>query len=246
MGDPDEPADHGEEWGPQHPCFPHLNPHVPVDSPEYATTRIIRVRRDWLLQGDLAPTFSNLYPDILDPAGVSEHEFRRVIDKLNSELVPIFSPYNWRNILDGVLGVATGWLWDDFGFTAAKSRLRNLEKWIEQWNAEMEKTVGGGEEGVVPPKIVPLRRTGYMTVLSLPRSDGPFVETLMLIYRSSISKSLILRSHPLRQPQPAPPVTGPRYRQRRPLLQLIVDGRPDFCFTVPFFFLFFLHLDLRF
>ncbi|KAK4115166.1 hypothetical protein N656DRAFT_827255 [Canariomyces notabilis] len=164
MGDPDEPADHGEEWGPQHPCFPHLNPHVPVDSPEYATTRIIRVRRDWLLQGDLAPTFSNLYPDILDPAGVSEHEFRRVIDKLNSELVPIFSPYNWRNILDGVLGVATGWLWDDFGFTAAKSRLRNLEKWIEQWNAEMEKTVGGGEEGVVPPKIVPLRRTGYMTL----------------------------------------------------------------------------------
>ncbi|KXX83190.1 hypothetical protein MMYC01_200301 [Madurella mycetomatis] len=163
MGDPDEPADHGEEWGPQHPCFPHLNPHVPVDSPEYTTTRIIRVRRDWLLEGDLAPTFSNLYPDILDPAGVSEQEFRRIIDKLNSELVPIFSPYDWRNILDGVLGVATGWLWDDFGFTAVKSRLRNLDKWIEQWNAQMEKTVGA-EEGAVPPKIVPLKRTGYMTL----------------------------------------------------------------------------------
>lgn len=163
MGDPDQPPDNGEEWGPQHPCFPHLNPHVPIDSPEYATTRIIRVRRDWLLEGDLAPTFSNLYPDILDPAGVSEHEFRRVIDKLNSELVPIFSPYAWRNILDNVLGLATGWLWDDLGFTAAKTRLRSLEKWIEQWNAEMEKTVSS-EEGVIPPKIVPLRRTGYMTV----------------------------------------------------------------------------------
>ncbi|KAK4153746.1 Golgin subfamily A member 7/ERF4 family-domain-containing protein [Chaetomidium leptoderma] len=163
MGDPDQPPDNGEEWGPQHPCYPHLNPHVPVDSPEYANTRIIRVRRDWLLQGDLAPTFSNLYPDILDPAGVSEQEFRRVIDKLNSELVPIFSPSAWRNLLDNVLGLATGWLWDDLGFTAAKTRLRSLERWIEQWNAEMEKTAGP-DEGVIPPKIVPLRRTGYMTL----------------------------------------------------------------------------------
>ncbi|KAL2141152.1 hypothetical protein VTI28DRAFT_2736 [Corynascus sepedonium] len=163
MGDPDQPPDNGEEWGPQHPCYPHLNPHVPVDSPEYANTRIIRVRRDWLLEGDLAPTFSNLYPDILDPAGVSEQEFRRVIDKLNSELVQIFSPYAWRNILDNALGLATGWLWDDLGFTSAKARLRNLEQWIEQWNAEMEKAAGS-EEGVIPPKIVPLRRTGYMTL----------------------------------------------------------------------------------
>jgi hypothetical protein len=163
MGDPDQPPDNGEEWGPQHPCYPHLNPHVPTNSPEYANTRIIRVRRDWLLEGDLAPTFSNLYPDILDPAGLSEQEFRRIIDKLNSELVPIFSPYAWRNLLDNVLGLATGWLWDDLGFTAAKARLRSLEKWIEQWNAEMEKAVDA-EEGVIPPKIVPLRRTGYMTV----------------------------------------------------------------------------------
>lgn len=165
MGDPDQQPDNGEEWGPQHPCYPHLNPHVPLDSPEYTTTRIIRIRRDWLLEGDLAPTFSNLYPDILDPAGLSEQEFRRVIDKLNGELVPAFSPYNWRNVLDGVLGLATGWLWDDFGFTAVKSRLRSLENWIEQWNAEMARAMGA-EEGshVIPPKIIPLRRTGYMSL----------------------------------------------------------------------------------
>jgi hypothetical protein len=163
MGDPDQPQDAGEEWGPQHPCYPHLNPHVPVDSPEYVNTRIIRIRRDWLLEGDLAPTFSNLYPEILDPAGVSEQEFRRVVEKLNAELVPTFTPYSWRNIVDGVLGVATGWLWEDFGLTGVKTRLRNLEKWIEQWNLEMEKTVGA-DEGVIPPKIVPLRQTGYMTV----------------------------------------------------------------------------------
>jgi hypothetical protein len=163
MGDPDQQPDTGEEWGPQHPCYPHLNPHVPVDSPEYATTRIIRIRRDWLLEGDLAPTFSNLYPEILDPAGLNEQEFRRIIEKLNGELVPTFSPYNWRNILDGVLGLATGWLWDDFGFTGVKTRLNNLEKWIEQWNLNMEKTYSS-DENFIPPKIVPLRCTGYMTV----------------------------------------------------------------------------------
>ncbi|KAK1750727.1 Golgin subfamily A member 7/ERF4 family-domain-containing protein [Echria macrotheca] len=162
MGEDQQP-DTGEEWGPQHPCYPHLNPHVPVDSPEYASTRIIRIRRDWLLEGDLAPTFSNLYPEILDPAGVNEQEFRRIIEKLNSELVPAFSPYSWRNILDGVLGLATGWLWDDFGFTAVKTRLRNLERWVEQWNLEMEKTFSA-DESTIPPRIVPLRRTGYMTL----------------------------------------------------------------------------------
>lgn len=162
LGDPDEQAD-DDEWGPQHPCFPHLNPHVPVDSPEYVNTRIIRIKRDWLLEGDLAPTFSNMYPEILDPAGLSEVEFRRVIDKLNSELVPVFNPYNPRNIVDGILGLVTGWLWEDFGLTGAKARLARLERWLERWNKEMEKTAGG-DDNIVPPKIVPLRQTAYMTV----------------------------------------------------------------------------------
>ncbi|TKW56944.1 hypothetical protein CTA1_8024 [Colletotrichum tanaceti] len=157
------PPDLGEEWGPQHPCFPHLNPHVPLDSPEYHNTRIIRVRRDWLIEGDLAPTFSNLYPEILDPAGLSEQEFRRIIDKLNSELIPIFSPYNWRNVVDGLLGLVTGWLWDDLGFTGVKARLKRLERWIDQWNAEMEKTVGN-EDSSMAPRIISLRKTGYMTL----------------------------------------------------------------------------------
>ncbi|KAK8019820.1 Golgin subfamily A member 7/ERF4 family-domain-containing protein [Apiospora arundinis] len=162
MGDPDQP-DMGEEWGPQHPCFPHLNPHVPMDSAEYATTRIIRIRRDWLLEGDLAPTFSNLYPEILDPAGISEQEFRRVIEKLNHDLVPIFNPYYWRNIVDGVMGLVTGWIWDDLGLTYTKSRLKTLELWIDKWNIEMEKTIGT-EDSAMAPKIVPLRRTGYMNL----------------------------------------------------------------------------------
>ncbi|KAI1739713.1 Golgin subfamily A member 7/ERF4 family-domain-containing protein [Xylaria scruposa] len=162
IGDPNQPG-LGDEWGPQHPCFPHLNPYVPVNSTEYQTTRIIRVRRDWLIAGDLAPTFSNMYPEILDPAGISEQEFRRVIEKLNGSLIPIFSPYNWRNILDGVLGVLTAWVWEDLGFTNVKTKLNELERWIDKWNAEMEKTTGS-EEGAIPPKIISLRRTGYMSL----------------------------------------------------------------------------------
>jgi hypothetical protein len=162
MGEEVEP-DAAGEWGPQHPCYPHRNPHVPVDSPEYISTRIIRIRRDWLVRGDLAPTFSNLYPEILDPAGLSEQEFRRIIEKLNGELVPAFDPYSMRNIADSILGLVTGWVWDDFGLTGIKSRLNNLEKWVEQWNVEMEKTMGS-EDGAMAPKILPLRQTGYMTV----------------------------------------------------------------------------------
>lgn len=163
MGDPDQPVDAGEEWGPQHPCYPHLNPHVPVDSPEYAKTRVIRIRRDWLLEGDLAPTFSNLYPEILDPAGLPEQEFRRIIEKLNGELIPIFNPYSWRNLFDGIMGVVTGWLWEDFGLTGAKIRLGKLEKWIEQWNLDMKKAIGT-EDGIIPPQLVPLRQTAYMSL----------------------------------------------------------------------------------
>lgn len=162
MGEEVEP-DAAGEWGPQHPCYPHMNPHVPMESPEYVSTRIIRIRRDWLLEGDLAPTFSNLYPEILDPAGLSELEFRRVIEKLNAELIPAFNPYGMRNMVDSMLGLVTGWLWDDFGLTGIKSRLNNLERWIEKWNVEMEKTIGS-EDGAMAPKLVSLRRTGYMTL----------------------------------------------------------------------------------
>ena len=208
MGDPDQP-DASEEWGPQHPCFPHLNPHVPLDSPEYAATRIIRIRRDWLVEGDLAPTFSNLYPEILDPAGVSEQEFRRVVERLNRELVPIFSPYAWRNVLDALLGLFTGWLWDDLGLTYAKTRLRDLEAWIEQWNAEMEKTIGGSGEGVaMAPKIVSLRRTGYMSVCG-PIISPEFVPVFVPLSICVIC-ALGLTSWPARHPN-----TGPRDRAYR-------------------------------
>ncbi|KAH7051046.1 Golgin subfamily A member 7/ERF4 family-domain-containing protein [Macrophomina phaseolina] len=154
-----EPSEAGDEdeyaWGPSHPCFPHLNPHVPVSSPLYSTTRIIRIKRDWMIAGDLAPTFANLYPEVLDPL-ISEDQFRNIIKKINAELQAAFNPYSTRAWVDAVMGAATLWLWEDLGLTGVKKTLKALEDWIEEWNR-----TEGVKEGV---KLIPLRRTGYLTL----------------------------------------------------------------------------------
>jgi Golgin subfamily A member 7/ERF4 family len=158
-------------WGPSHPCFPHPNPHVPLNSAEYVDTKIIRVKRDWMVRGDLAPTYSNLYPEILDPL-LPEDQFRKIIEKVNKTLVPAFDPYRASNWVDVVIGVLTGWFWDDLGFGGVKKRLRLLEQWLVEWNRDI-----GSAEGV---KIIPLRRTGYMSLdIQIPDpqvrivNDGP-------------------------------------------------------------------------
>lgn len=72
-------------------------------------------------------------------------------------------------MLDGFLGLITGWIWEDLGVTAVKSKLRGLEAYLEEWNKEMqEKSKELGPENA--PKIVSLRRTGYMHV-----SVSPFL-----------------------------------------------------------------------
>lgn len=106
-------------------------------------------------KGDLAPTFANLYPEILDPL-VSEEEFRVVIKKINDTLIEAFDPLSFRAWLDAVMGMATFWLWDDAGLTKVKRQLAGLEQWIDDWNQN-----SGEKEGV---RIIPLRRTGYMTL----------------------------------------------------------------------------------
>lgn len=157
VDDHDEAGSLSEElaWGPAHPCFPHTNVHVPRASPEYQNTRVIRIKRDWMVKGDLAPTYSNLYPEILDPL-IPEVEFRRIIQHVNQTLVDAFDPFAVWNWVDGLLGFATGWLWEDFRPTGVKGKLRRLEQWIEDWNQSI-----GAHDGV---RIIPLRRTGYMTL----------------------------------------------------------------------------------
>lgn len=118
-------------------------------------TRVIRIRRDWMIKGDLAPTFSNLYPEILDPL-LSEQEFRRVISTVNDGIVKAFDPYSFRNWFDGAIGLLTGWVWDDLNAPATKSQLQHVEAWLETWNREV-----GAKDGV---HIWSLRRTAYMSL----------------------------------------------------------------------------------
>ncbi|RMZ91417.1 hypothetical protein DV736_g1335, partial [Chaetothyriales sp. CBS 134916] len=156
----DLPADDGDlqeelAWGPAHPCFPHLNPHVASNSPEYESTRVIRIKRDWMVVGDLAPTFSNIYPEILDPL-LSEQEFRYIIQHVNTTLIHAFDPFSAANWFDGILGLLTGWFWEDFRPSGVKGKLRRLERWIETWNRDV-----GSHDGV---KLISLRRTAYMSL----------------------------------------------------------------------------------
>ena len=106
-----------------------------------------------MILGDLAPTYSNIYPEILDPL-LPEQEFRYIIDHVNTTLVRAFDPFAPANWLDGILGFLTGWFWEDFRPGGVKGQLKKLETWFEEWN----RTVGAND-GV---KLISLRRTGYL------------------------------------------------------------------------------------
>lgn len=143
-------SDDDFEWGPNHPCFPHPNPHCSPTSEEAKDTRVIRVRRDWLLTGDLYPAYANLYPEILDPV-VSENDFRSLISNINSRIEAAFNPFTFRAFVDFWLGVLTGFIWDDIGYTAAKQGQKSLERCVDEFNAQ--KAREGVEVKLVQPRI---------------------------------------------------------------------------------------------
>lgn len=144
------------EWGPSHPCFPHPNPHCAPEGDEFRSTRVIRVRRDWLQAGDLYPQYANLYPEILDPL-VSDEDFRFLVSNINARLKETFDPYSTRATVDAVLGVLTGYMWETLGMTGAKKGMKALETFVDKWNAEKARK----EQ---PVKLVQLRRTGFMAL----------------------------------------------------------------------------------
>jgi hypothetical protein len=113
-----------------------------------------------MVAGDLAPTFSNTYPEILEP-WVSEADFRLLIAGINERLITAFSPYRWRAWMDAVMGVVTGWIWEDLGFAGVKRGVRDAEAFIEEWNGQRRTGLEKEEEGELV-RVVPLRRTGYL------------------------------------------------------------------------------------
>ncbi|WPG98142.1 Hypothetical protein R9X50_00092800 [Acrodontium crateriforme] len=143
-------------WGPNHPCFPHPNSHCAPDSREFETTRVIRVRKDWLAAGDLYPQFANLYPEILDPL-VTDAEFRFLISNLNTRLRNAFDPQSGRAKFDAVMGLVTGYFWEDVGFTGSKRGVKAIETFLDEWNRNKK------QEGV-DVRVVQIRTTGYMSL----------------------------------------------------------------------------------
>ncbi|MCJ1478659.1 hypothetical protein MMC13_007340 [Lambiella insularis] len=148
-------------WTDRHPCYPHPNPHVPLSSPLYKSTRIIRIPRDWMIVGDMAPTYSNTYPEVLAP-WVSEQDFRLLVGQVNDALIKAMDPWALRNWIDAVLGLATGWLWEDFGMPSARKKVRQVEALIKDWNAQRRKGGRDGEAELV--RVVELRKTAYMSL----------------------------------------------------------------------------------
>ena len=114
-----------------------------------------------MIEGDLAPTFSHTYPEVLDP-WVNEEDFRTLIKNVNERLIKVFSPYGWRAWVDAVLGIATGWIYEDMGFAGVKKGARDVELFIEEWNGQRRKGFDKDEEELV--KAIPLRRTGYLSL----------------------------------------------------------------------------------
>ncbi|KAL9102234.1 MAG: hypothetical protein Q9163_002594 [Psora crenata] len=161
-------------WDPSHPCYPHPNPHIPLSSPVYHDTRIIRIPRDWMVAGDIAPTFSNTYPEILEP-WVSEQDFRELIKEVNERLVATFSPFGWRAWVDLILGLLTGWIWEDAGFAGVKQGCKEVESFIESWNGrKMDKA----DEETELVRAIPLRRTGYLCLdIQIPDPHVGLVES---------------------------------------------------------------------
>lgn len=74
--------------------------------------------------------------------------------------------------MDSLLGLATGYIWEDLGWTGAKAGEKELERFIERWNRERESE---GRE----VKLVQLRTTGFMSmdfVIADPGVDAPEFE----------------------------------------------------------------------
>lgn len=158
QGDEPEPDEEEQDakWDASHPCYPHPNPYVPLNSPEYSTTRIIRIKRTWLTAGDLYPVLDVLYPEILD-THIDYTDFRSTVEQLNFMLKRTFDPSSQRSILDALAGFFTGWIWDDLGKTAVKAGSTEIESWIDGWNAQ-KRSQGSNV------RLISLRKSGYMSL----------------------------------------------------------------------------------
>lgn len=70
--------------------------------------------------------------------------------------------------MDTVMGVVTGWVWDDLGLTGVKRAEKGIESFLDEWNRDSARQ---GKE----VRVIGLRRTGFMSldfVIPDPGIDG--------------------------------------------------------------------------
>ena len=75
----------------------------------------------------------------------------------NARLRSAFDPFGGRALVDAVLGVLTGFVWDDVGLTGAKRAVKGLEGFIDEWNRR--KKAEGKDV-----RLVQVRRAGFMAL----------------------------------------------------------------------------------
>lgn len=111
-------------------------------------------------------------------AGISEEKFRGCIARVNRALMEVYMPAgvsgvvkgqggqgggdirgnsSGRNLLDGVLGLLTGWVWDDIGLLGIKSGAERVENVLRGVNKELE------HEGL-EARWISLRGTAYLSL----------------------------------------------------------------------------------
>jgi len=94
-----------------------------------------------------------VYPEILEPF-VTHQDFIFLLSNINARLKAAFDPFTTRAWVDAVLGVATGFVWEDLGLTRCKAEVKKLDIFMEGWNREQERQ---GKEG----RVVLLKKTGF-------------------------------------------------------------------------------------
>jgi hypothetical protein len=128
--------------------------------------------------GDLYPQFSDIYPEIMAP-WITETEYRSLLSSINAACERNYSPTGWHAWTDAILGLLTGWLWEDFGLDRGTSGIKEIERIIEQWNENVRQRRSA--EGILGDKAaeeglekfdeqnelvgcVSLRRTAFMSL----------------------------------------------------------------------------------
>lgn len=79
--------------------------------------------------------------------------------------------------MDAALGVLTGWLWEDAGFSKVKRECKSVETFLEMWNGKRSLNAEKDEDAELV-RVIPLRRTGYLCLdIQIPDPHVGIVES---------------------------------------------------------------------